>query len=148
MASSWSTEVGASARLVVLCLVIFAALPWPARAHDIRPAIKREIVRIQGFRGSPPGQTPGASPSVREVTMAAAGTDSRFAITEWQTFGVEDTPRAPAPAERDRYALQAAPNVLSRFTAARPAQRVTILAERRPGGSDLFILALDLCPPK
>jgi hypothetical protein len=130
--------------LLAICLAAFAALPWPATAHEVRPVLKREIVRIQGFRGSPPGQTPGA----RQVTMLAAGTESRFAITEWQTFGVEDTPHAPTPVEHDRYALQAAPNVLSRFTAARPAQRVTIFAERRPGGSDLFILALDLCPPK
>ena len=111
--------------------------------------MNREIVRIQGVRGAMPrGVTAGQTPGARQVTMLAAGTESRFTITEWQTFGVQEPPHAPTPAEHDRYVLEAAPNVLSRFTAARPTQRVTILAERRPGGSDLFILALDLCPPK
>lgn len=34
----------------------------------------------------------------------------------------------------------------SRFFAADPEQTVTILAEHRPGSSDLFVLTLDLCP--
>jgi hypothetical protein len=29
---------------------------------------------------------------------------------------------------------------------AKPDQTVTILAEHRPGSSDLFVLTLDLCP--
>ena len=28
-----------------------------------------------------------------------------------------------------------------------PGQTITILAERRPGAADLFLLALDRCPP-
>ncbi len=144
MASSCTTDMHTSARLFVLCLAVSAAVPWaPARAHEVRPSLNREIVRIQGFHGAPPGQTPGA----REVTILAAGTESKFTITEWQTFGMEEPPHAPTPVERDRYVLQAAPNILSRLTAARATQRVTIIAERRPGASDLFILALDLCPP-
>ncbi len=144
MASSWNTDISASARAAGLWLAVFAMLPWgTANAHEVHPPVNREIIRMQGFRGSAPEPTPGA----RSVTVLAAGTESTFTITDWQIFGVEDTPRAPAAAEHDRYVLQAAPDVLSRFTAARPAQRVTILAERRPGRSDLFVLALDLCPP-
>ena len=34
----------------------------------------------------------------------------------------------------------------ARFTSARPDQRITILAQWRPGRTDLFVLAMDLCP--
>lgn len=144
MVSSCGNDSGDTVRAKALWLALFLALPWAvASAHDVRPSIKREIVRLQGFRASQLGQTPGA----RAVTILAAGTESMFAINEWQIFGVEEPPGAPTAAEHGRYVLQGAPDVLSRFTAARPTQRVTILAERRPGGSDLFVLALDLCPP-
>ena len=144
MVSSWNTDVNTTVRVVTLWLAVFTALPWaPANAHEVHPSINREIVRIQGWRGVPAGQTRGG----REVTILAAGTESSFAITEWNIFGVEDAPRALTAAEHDRYVLQGAPDLLSRFATARPAQRVTILAERRPGGADLFVLALDLCPP-
>ncbi len=144
MVSSRVNDTGARVRVVALWLAAFTVMPWAvASAHDVRPSINREIVRIQGLRASQLGQTPGA----RTVTILAAGTESMFAINEWQVFGVEEAPGAPTAAEHARYVLQGAPEVLSRFSAARPTQRVTILAERRPGGSDLFVLALDLCPP-
>jgi hypothetical protein len=37
-------------------------------------------------------------------------------------------------------------DLLTRFAAAKADQIVTILAEHRPGSSDLFVLTLDICP--
>ena len=48
--------------------------------------------------------------------------------------------------ERARLVLQGPRELLARFAAARADQTVTMLAERRLGGSDLFVIALDLCP--
>jgi hypothetical protein len=39
-------------------------------------------------------------------------------------------------------------DLLARYAAAGPEQTVTILAEHRPGSSDLFVLTLDLCPSR
>ena len=149
MASSCRIEMRFGTRLLTLFLATCALLPWNvASAHVVRPAISREIVRIQGFRATLPGKTRATQPGIRQVIISAGGTESRFTITEWQIFGVEGTPGAPSPEERDRYVLQAAPNIISRFNAARPKQRVTVIAERRPGAPDMFVLALDLCPPQ
>jgi hypothetical protein len=141
---NWGTEAGALARVLAGLAVCLMLPQGAASAHEVHRSVNRELVRIQGFRAAAPGSTPAA----RTLTLLAAGTEHPFTVTEWQVFGVEEQPRGgPAPVERERYTLQAAPDVIHRFAMARSSQRVTILAERRPGGSDLFILALDLCPP-
>jgi len=45
-----------------------------------------------------------------------------------------------------RFTLQGPRDLLVRFAAVRPDQTVIILADHRSGSSDLFVLALDLCP--
>jgi hypothetical protein len=55
-------------------------------------------------------------------------------------------PSEPQPGSR--FTLQGPRDLLARFAAARPEQTVTILAEHRPGSSDLFVLTLDLCPSR
>jgi hypothetical protein len=68
-----------------------------------------------------------------------------FAATARDVYGLSSAePGKPA----DSYTLQGPRPLLARFAGARPDQLVTILAEHRPGGSDLFVLAIDLCPPQ
>ncbi len=78
--------------------------------------------------------------------LRAQGVDQPFAATERQAYALIENEEAPKVA--DRYTLQGPRELLGQFSAARPNQTVTILAEHRPGSSDLFLLALDLCPPK
>lgn len=131
-----------TARGFIVALALATA--WPAVAIAHQPAhTAREIVRIQGRRGAAPTGTT----VVREVTLAALGQEHRFFATDWQRFGFADETAPAAAEERPRLMLQGKREQLARFAAARPEQTITILAERRPGSADLFLLALDLCPP-
>jgi hypothetical protein len=128
------------------CIVAVAlATAWSAVAIAHQPArtATREIVRIQGRRGAAPAGTA----VVREVSLTALGQQHRFFATDWQRFGFADEAGTPPAEERPRLVLQGKREQLARFAAARPEQTITILAERRPGSADLFLLALDLCPP-
>lgn len=117
-----------------------------AWGHPVQQPGPREIIRIQGYRtNKPPAGTK------RRLELRALGSPQPFATTDWQVFAITDT----APPEPDgivagvqRFALQGSREDVARFAAARSEQRVTLLAERRPGSSDLYILALDLCPPQ
>ncbi len=55
------------------------------------------------------------------------------------------TPKQPEAPEPELVGDRA---VLRRVITARPDQVVTILAERRPGSSDLFVLSVDRCPER
>jgi hypothetical protein len=83
---------------------------------------------------------------VREVTFLVLGQQLRFAATEWRSFAFFDPAGAPTPAEPAQLTLQGERPVLHRIASARPDQRITILAERRPGSPDMFVLTVDLCP--
>ena len=80
------------------------------------------------------------------MTLRAQGVEQPFATTDRRAFALA-AEGAEAPKVEDRYTLQGPRPLLARFTDARPDQSVTILAEHHPGGSDLFVLAIDLCPP-
>jgi hypothetical protein len=127
----------------IVALVLATAWPAVMEAHQPARTATREIVRIQGRRGAAPAGTA----VVREVSLSALGQEHRFFATDWQRFGFSDEAAAPPAEERARLVLQGKREQLARFAAARPEQTVTILAERRPGSADLFLLALDLCPP-
>lgn len=126
-----------------------------ALAHDEgAQVVRRELVRLQGTR-SDSAVTPGAQgESVTEIT--ALGKRSVFRASDRRVFtvGGGNLTATPAPSPDDPSAslrsvsLQGERADLSRFNAARPDQRVTILAERRVGSSELFLLALDLCPER
>lgn len=103
------------------------------------PGVGREIVRIQGHR-SAPADAGGAA----TLTISALGTEHPFTASDLRTFGL--TEQARAATVGPKVALQGTRDLLSRFANARPDQTITILAERRVGSSDLFLLALDLCP--
>jgi hypothetical protein len=122
-------------------LLIAAAAP----GHPPPRATTRELVRLQGHR------TQAASPEVkRRLVLVALGVEQPFAVTDWQVFGFSDTPSAtPQPADTSqRFVLQGSRDTLARLAAVRPEQTVTLLAERRPGSTELFVLTLDVCPPR
>ena len=131
-------------RRALAALAMLVAASAPSVAHDPPRMATREMIRLQGHLGS----APKAAEVVREVVLVALGTEHKLYATDWQRFGFSD-PQTAGPAEepRDRLVLQGKREDLARFAAARPAQTVTILAERRPGSADLFLLTLDFCPP-
>jgi len=109
----------------------------PALAHQPERAVVRELVWLKGRRGG--DEAP--------LVLVALGADHHFAVAELKRFPVgEDTVASQGDFERARLTLQGPRELLARFAGARPDQTVTILAERRPGRADLFVIALDLCP--
>lgn len=131
-----------NAVLAACAAALIALLPHTAAAHPVTPKALRELVRIQGHRLD--GSTP-APAGARDVTFTALGQQVRFRATEWRIFHVAEPPATPLP-ERSELTLQGDRSALLAITRARPDQRVTILAERRPGAGDLFLLAVDRCP--
>jgi len=127
-------------------LLVGAALalaPPPAGAHNLTPQPVRELLRMQGFKSpAPPGTA-----AAREVVLIVLGQPVHFVATEWRTFAFFESGQPP-PAEPAQVALQGERPLLHSLATARPDQRITILAERRPGSADVFLLAVDLCPPR
>lgn len=105
------------------------------------PRAGREIVRIQGQRGAAADARGPAA-----LVISALGTDFPFAASDLRVFGFSEQDAAESVGPK--VTLQGSRELLSRFANARPDQTITILAERRAGSSDLFVLALDLCPAK
>jgi hypothetical protein len=124
--------------LVVLCLAVWGgiAVAHPTQANT--PA--RELVRLQGHRADTK-----AGAGVTAIVIAALGLDHPFAASDVRTFGFADAGGDAAPVGA-HVVLQGPRDQLYKFTTARADQLVTILAERRAGGADLFLLTIDLCP--
>ena len=135
------TERRAAAYVGALCLALLATR---APAHTVAPEVIRELVRIQGYRAP----APRGVEVERELTLVVLGTPLRLAATEWRLFGFSDPAGRPTPAEPPQLMLQGERPLLHRIATAHADQRMTILAERRPGGDDLFVLTVDLCPEK
>ncbi|MBM4247372.1 MAG: hypothetical protein FJ148_26880 [Deltaproteobacteria bacterium] len=134
-----STALRRGAVAVVGGILLLAA---GARAHEPQRLTSREIVRLAGTFG-PPGAT---AKIVADVVVVAQGRERTLHATDWQVYALvvdQNAPLAPAPA---RVTLQGTRADLARIANARPEQRVAILAERRPDRSELFLLAVDLCP--
>ncbi|HEV7731201.1 MAG TPA: hypothetical protein VGR62_03520 [Candidatus Binatia bacterium] len=119
-----------------------ALLAGSALAHPTEKPASRELVRIQGHRSDAKAGT-----GVTSMVIAALGVDHPFAASDVRTFGFGES-TADVPTVGPHIVLQGGREVLTRFTGARPDQQVTILAERRSGASDLFVLTIDLCPPR
>jgi hypothetical protein len=115
-----------------------------AGAHEPSRMNTREIVRMSGWFGTPPAGVTVA----REVTLTVQGKQRQLHAADWQVFAlVTDQSETIAPAP-ETITLQGTREFLARIAGARGEQRVSILAERRPGSGELFVLALDLCPEK
>lgn len=109
-----------------------------AVAHQPEHAVVRELVWLKGRRAG--DEAP--------LVLVALGAEHRFAVAELKRFPIGDPAAATEGGfERDRLTLQGPRELLARFAGARADQTVTILAERRPGRADLFVIALDICPP-
>jgi hypothetical protein len=111
-----------------------------ASAHPQTPRVLREIVRLQGYLGDPP---PGVASS-GEMTLVVFSERHRLRVTDWQVFGTSDVaPSEECPSELrlqgDRAQLAGIASLAGR--------RITLLGERRPGSGEVFLLALDVCPP-
>lgn len=132
------------ARLLAVAVLAVAATALPAAAHNQAPQPVRELVRIQGYKApAPQGVT-----VAREAVLLVLGQEVHFAANEWRAFAFFDPSGAPPPAEPPRLALQGDRALLHSINTARPDQRISILGERRPGSVNLFVLAVDLCPPR
>src|SRR5512139_1213490 len=136
--ASTSTTTERRWRAALAAVVLLAAAAAPA--HDVVSHAVRELVRIQGRPG-----TAAVPAGGRQVTFVVLGQRLPFAASEWRVFAFADDttekkPEAPEPQ------LVGDRGLLRRVSTARPDQRVTILAERRPGSADLFVLAVDRCP--
>src|SRR5262245_17835327 len=127
-------------RLGVAALAAVLLLARTSAAHEPPPRTPvREFVRLQGTV-RPDGDAPAG-----RLQLTVLGAAHAFAATAHDVYGL--TPEATAPPGTS-YSLQGPRPLLARFAGARPDQTVTILAEHRPGSTDLFVLALDLCPPR
>jgi hypothetical protein len=142
--SRFAAHAAALAALVVLSAVLAAVLPEgfprPAAAHPEASRVIREIVRIQGHLGA----TPAGVPVQRDVTLLVLADRYEMKVTDFQVFGTTEAPvGAVEPSEIRVQGDRAKLAELAQVS----GQRVTILGERRPGSSEIFLLALDLCPP-
>lgn len=120
----------------LLALLVASSAP----AHDVTSHAVRELVRIQGQPG-----TAAIPTGSRQVTFVVLGQRLPFAASEWRVFAFADDQTAKQP-EAPEPRLVGDRSMLRRVSTARPDQRLTILAERRPGSADLFVLAVDRCP--
>lgn len=121
-----------------LALCLAAA---PAAAHPQQPVLVREIVRLQGYLAPPRGQE-----VPHQMLLAVHGERYRLHVTEFQVLRSagpgapqDDAPPAELRLEGDRRLLAGLASI--------SAQRVTLFGERRPGAAEIFLLALDICPP-
>lgn len=127
-----------------LCTTLaLLALTTQAVAHTPPAPPMREMMRIQGYLAKPP-----AGVTVeRQLTLVVFGESLAFAANEYRSFAFHDPLTGGAPEEPKQYTLQGDRPLLRRISTAKPGQQVTILAERRAGMTDLFVLAVDRCPP-
>ncbi len=132
------------ARVQAMALLCVLGLPGAvALAHPPPQLATRELVRLQGYVGEK------AHRGVKQhLVVMVLGVEHAFGVVDWQVFGFSNAPQPSPSVAPQRVVLQGSRELLAGFAAARPAQTVTILAEHRPGSSDLFVLTVDLCPPK
>lgn len=125
-------------RLLVSIWLLLATMAAGAGAHPPESPSEREIVRLQGYVAEPgEGQ--------RRIAMLALGKEHVFAAVDVRVFGVSAQHVADVG---PTVLLQGAREDVFRVVSARPQQRVTILAERRHGSTELFVLTVDLCPER
>lgn len=129
------TSIERLAALTLAALLVVA----PAVAHDVKAPAIREMVRLQGRLGDA-----APAPGGMKLTLTVLGQPRPFTADEWRIFAfaevAQQTTLPPA------LQLVGDRSLLRRITTASSDQRLTILAERRPGSPDLFVLSVDRCP--
>lgn len=124
-------------RLLGLCGAIL--LTAPAGAHPPPRATHREIVRLTGHVAATPADD-------ATLVLMVLGREYPFVVGDFRVLSYgEAEPERPAGR---RFVLQGPRELLSRIGAARPEQWIGILADRRAGATELFLLAVDLCREK
>ena len=129
---------------LVISTLLLASVPDTSRAHEPSRMRTREIVRLAGWFGP----APAGAHVVRELAITAQGKQRAFHATDWQVYALVAEQKEQVAAAPETVTLQGARADLAAVAGARPEQRVAILAERRAGGGELFVLAVDLCPTK
>lgn len=143
--STASTRPGTERRrraLLAAALLLALAGARPAPAHDVVSHAVRELVRIQGQLGAAT-----APPNGRQLTFIVRGQRLPFTANEWRVFAFADDTTVQQPEAPEPELIGDRP-LLRRVITARPDQLLTILAERRPGSSSLFVLTVDRCPER
>jgi len=113
----------------------------PVAAHDMPRTAVRELVRLQGYFLEAGAQAGGET-----LDVEVQGQVRPFRLVDRQVFIAVAAAGRPAEAEPARLTLQGTRELLARAAQARPGTRVTLLGERRPGSSEIFLAAVDLCP--
>jgi hypothetical protein len=136
---------GVHARFLIAVAALSLLCPTIAPAHDMSAMTQRELVRLQGYRAP----APRGVEVERELKLIVLNEPLSFAANEWRVFSLQERKEAaPPPGEPPQFILQGERAMLRRVVTAHADQRITILAERHPGGGDLFLLSVDLCPEK
>ena len=128
--------------MVAAALLGVLASAGVALAHNITSHAVRELVRIQGHLGT---ATP--APNGRQLTFTIRGQRIPFTADDWRVFAFADDETVKQPEVPEPELVGDRP-LLRQVITARPEQLITILAERRPGSSDLFVLTVDRCPER
>lgn len=133
-----------TAMWTVVVLLVLSAAP-SGMAHDLPGhETDREIVRLQGYRA----EAPDGVEAVRAVVLSILGEQQTFYLTDFRRFRLTDEKAPQTDKDRGPFAIQGERGALVKIANARPGQRVTILGERRATSPDIFLLALDFCPPE
>jgi len=128
-------------RLVVVALVVISAPA--ALAHDTPRTAVREIVRLQGHFEVEPAAGTGDV-----VELSVLGKARSFRVGDRQVFITVGAAGLVGSGDPRRIVVRGARELLVRLAAATPEQLVTLLGERRPGSSEVFLAAVDLCPER
>ncbi len=127
------------------------ALPPLERAFgenggEVQQTAARAILAVGGQPAADTfGRLAFSGPIEAQRYAVVLGQPLRFAVQEWRRFGLSAEAAAPE-VEPTAVTLQGERALLRQVATAREGQQVTILAERRSGRADLFVLAVDRCP--
>ncbi len=130
------------AACVVLTAVLTGAagvVAAPLWAHTKSQAV-REIVRLKGRV-----QTASQVCSDRLVTLRVLNQSVLLCAAEERRVAVATSEIAAGKQLPAKYEMQGERAELYRATTAKAGDRMTVLAEWRPGRRDLFLIALDIC---
>ena len=125
--------------LTALLAGVAVMVAAPLSAHTKSQAV-REIVRLKGKV-----QSADQACADRLVTLRILQQSVRLCAAEERRVAVATTDIAAGLQLPAEYEVQGERAELYRATTAKVGDRMTVLAEWRPGRRDLFLIALDIC---